>query len=194
MMNKPLLLIVFSSLLLLQGCAGMVAAGAATGGAAAVDRRTLGTQLGDQAIEMRALHRLGETKPLWDQSKLSVISTNGKALLLGQTPTEAYRSQAEEVVGGVPGVEEVFNEIRLGQPVSLAVRSQDTWITSKVKSTLLAEKNIDGTKIKVVTENAEVFLLGLVTQREADIAVQLSRNISGVAKVVTVFEYVQAAP
>ena len=188
------LLMILTSLVLLQGCAGLLVAGGATGGAMATDRRTVGTQLSDQTIEMRALHRLGETKPLWDNSRLAVVTTNGKALLLGQTPDDNGRRQAEEVVRGVPGVQDVFNEIRIGQPVSLSVQSRDTWLTSKVKSTLLAEKNLDGTKIKVVTENSEVFLIGLVTQREADIAVLLTRNIGGVAKVVTVFEYVQPAP
>ncbi len=191
---KQRYLLVLTTLVLLQGCAGVMLTGAGTGVGSATDRRTLGTQLSDQTIDMRALHRLGETKPLWDDSRLAVITTNGKTLLIGQTPTEAYRQQAEKIVKGVPGVSEVFNEIRLGQPVDLAGRSQDTWLTSKVKSTLLAEKNIDGTKIKVVTENGEVFLIGLVTQKEADISVQLTRNISGVKRVITVFELVQAAP
>jgi osmotically-inducible protein OsmY len=193
-MMKQRYLLVLASLVLLQGCAGVMLTGAGTGVNSATDRRTLGTQLSDQTIDMRALHRLGETKPLWDDSRLAVITTNGKTLLIGQTPTEAYRQQAENIVKGVPGVAEVFNEIRLGQPVDLAGRSQDTWLTSKVKSSLLAEKNIDGTKIKVVTENEEVFLIGLVTRKEADISVQLTRNISGVKRVITVFELVQAAP
>jgi osmotically-inducible protein OsmY len=193
-MMKQRHLLLLAAFTLLQGCAGVMMAGAGTGVGSVTDRRTVSTQVSDQAIDMRALHRLGETKPLWDDSRLAVITTNAKTLLIGQTPTEAYRQQAEEIVRSVPGVAEVFNEIRLGQPLSLSARSQDTWLTSKVKSTLLAEKNIDGTKIKVVTENAEVFLIGLVTQKEADIAVQLTRTISGVARVVTVFEFVQAAP
>jgi osmotically-inducible protein OsmY len=186
--------LILASVLLLQGCAGVMLTGAGTGVNSATDRRTLGTQISDQTIDMRALHRLGATKPLWDDSRLAVITTKGKTLLIGQTPTDTYRQQAEDIVRGVPGVSEVFNEIRIGQPVELAGRSQDTWLTSKVKSTLLAEKNIDGTKIKVVTENGEVFLIGLVTQKEADISVQLTRNISGVKRVITVFEFVQAAP
>lgn len=191
---KARLLLCFGTAVLLQGCAGVMVAGAGTGVGAAVDRRPVSTQVSDQAIDMRALHRLGETKPLWDDSRLAVVTTNARTLLIGQTPTEEYRRQAEEIVRGVPGVAEVYNEVRLGQPLSLAARSQDTWLTSKVKSTLLAEKNIDGTKIKVVTENSEVFLIGLVTQKEADIAVQLTRSISGVARVITVFEFIQAAP
>ncbi|WMC10134.1 division/outer membrane stress-associated lipid-binding lipoprotein [Oceanimonas pelagia] len=192
-MNKTLV-VLLTSLALLQGCAGLVAAGGATGANMITDRRTIGTQLSDQTIEMRALHRLGEEKPMWSESRFAVITTNGKTLLIGQTPTEAHRTRAEEIVRGVPGVTEVFNEVRIGQPLTLTQQSRDTWLTSKVKSTLLAEKNIDGSKLKVVTENTEVFLIGLVTRREADIAVQLTRNVAGVSRVVTAFEYVQDAP
>ncbi|MGP7734504.1 division/outer membrane stress-associated lipid-binding lipoprotein [Oceanimonas smirnovii] len=192
-MNKTLM-VILTSLTLLQGCAGLVAAGGATGANMITDRRTIGTQISDQTIEMRALHRLGEEQPMWDQSRFAAIATNGKVLLIGQTPSEEYRTRAEQIVADVPGVKEVFNEIRTGQPVSLSQQSKDTWLTSKVKSTLLAEKNLDGTKLKVVTENTEVFLIGLVTRKEADIAVQLSRNVAGVSRVVTAFEYIQPAP
>ncbi|MFP2770091.1 division/outer membrane stress-associated lipid-binding lipoprotein [Oceanisphaera sp. KMM 10153] len=193
-MMKQGYMLILTSALLLQGCAGAMLVGTGTGVGSVTDRRTFGTQISDQTIDMRALHRLGATKPLWDDSRFAVITTNGKSLLIGQTPTDVYRQQAEDIVRGVPGVSEVFNEVRIGQPVELAGRSQDTWLTSKVKSTLLAEKNLDGTKIKVVTENGEVFLIGLVTRKEADISVQLTRNISGVKRVITVFEFVQAAP
>ncbi|NHI01182.1 division/outer membrane stress-associated lipid-binding lipoprotein [Oceanimonas sp. MB9] len=192
-MNKTAA-VLLTSLALLQGCAGLVAAGGATGANVITDRRTLGTQLSDQTIEMRALHRLGEEKPMWNESRFAVITTNGKTLLIGQAPTEAYRARAEEIVRGVPGVTEVFNEVRIGQPLSLTQQSKDTWLTSKVKSTLLAEKNIDGSKLKVVSENGEVFLIGLVTQKEGDIAVQMTRSIAGVRQVMTMFEFVQAAP
>ena len=192
-MNKTLA-VMLTSLTLLQGCAGLVAAGGTTGANMITDRRTLGTQISDQTIEMRALHRLGEEKPMWNESRFAVITTNGKTLLIGQTPTEDYRIRAEEIVRGVPGVKEVFNEVRIGQPLTLTQQSRDTWLTSKVKSTLLAEKNIDGSKLKVVSENGEVFLIGLVTQKEGNIAVQLTRSIAGVRQVMTMFEYVQAAP
>ncbi|MCT7654906.1 BON domain-containing protein [Oceanimonas sp. NS1] len=115
-MNKTAA-VLLTSLALLQGCAGLVAAGGATGANVITDRRTLGTQLSDQTIEMRALHRLGEEKPMWNESRFAVITTNGKTLLIGQAPTEAYRARAEEIVRGVPGVTEVFNEVRIGQPL-----------------------------------------------------------------------------
>lgn len=180
--------------MLLQGCVGVMFAGVGTGIASVTDRRAASTQVSDQAIDVRATHRLGTTNPLAKDSRVVVITTNGKSLLLGQTPTQEYSQQAEKIVKEIPGVTEVFNELRITQPLDVTARSQDTWLTSKVKSTLLAEKNIDGTKVKVVTENSEVFLLGLVTQKEADISVQLARNVAGVKRVITVFEFVQAAP
>lgn len=185
--------IVIASALLLQGCAGLVLAGAGTGISSATDRRTLGTQVSDQTIDMRASHRLGDAKPLSDDSRVVVITTNSKSLLVGQAPTEAYREQAENIVKGVPGVEKVYNEVRLHEPLSVGERSNDSWLTSKVKSAILANKALDGTKIKVVSENDEVFLIGLVTQQEADIAVEVARNIKGVARVITVFELIQVA-
>lgn len=188
------LTLLFAITLLLQGCAGVMLAGAGTGIGSITDRRAVSTQVSDQTVDMRATHRLGTTNPLWADSRVVVITTNGKSLLVGQTPTQEYSQQAEAVVKGVPGVTEVFNELRITALLDITARSQDTWLTSKVKSTLLAEKNIDGTKVKVVTENSEVFLIGLVTQKEADISVQLARNIAGVKRVITVFEFVQAAP
>lgn len=191
---KQKLLIIAALAVLLQGCAGVMLLGAGTGVASVTDRRTVGTQVSDQTIDMRATHRLGEAKPLWDESRVVVITTKGKSLLVGQAPTEEYRQQAESIVKEVPGVSKVYNEIRLTQPLSVSARSQDTWLTSKVKSALLTNKKLDGTKVKVVTEGTEAFLIGLVTQEEADIAVELARNVAGVSHVITVFEFVQKAP
>ena len=191
---KTKIISILSLTLLLQGCVGVLFAGVGTGIASVTDRRATSTQVSDQAIDVRATHRLSTTNPLWKDSRLVVITTNGKSLLIGQTPSQAYSQQAEAIVKGIPGVSEVFNELRITKPIDMTARSQDSWLTSKVKSTLLAEKNLDGSKVKVVSENGEVFLLGLVTQREADISVQLARNIAGVKRVITVFEFVQAAP
>ncbi|ART80832.1 BON domain-containing protein [Oceanisphaera avium] len=191
---KAKLITTLSLSLLLQGCAGVLLAGAGTGVASLTDRRAVSTQVSDHAIDVRATHRLSTTQPLAEKSRVVVITTKGKSLLLGQTPTPELSQQAEEIVKDIPGVEEVFNELRITPPLDITARSQDSVLTSKVKSTLLAEKNIDGTKVKVVTEAHEVFLIGLVTQKEADIAVKLARNVSGVKRVITVFEFIQAAP
>lgn len=191
---KAKIITALSLSLLLQGCVGVMLAGAGTGIASVTDRRAVSTQVSDQAIDVRATQRLNTTNPLWAQSRVVVITTKGKSLLIGQTPTEEFSQQAEAIVKEVPGVVEVFNELRITQPLDITARSHDSLLTSKVKSVLLTEKNIDGTKVKVVTENKEVFLIGLVTQKEADIAVKLARNVGGVQRVITVFEFIQAAP
>jgi hypothetical protein len=114
-------------------------------------------------------------------------------LLVGQTPSDAYKQEAGKIVGRIEGVRHVYNELRLGKPVSIGVRSNDTWITSKVRADMLGTKNFDSTKVKVVTENSEVFLIGLVTRQEGDQAVEIARHVSGVKQVIKAFEFAQNA-
>ena len=184
-MKKPILaLALLTGALLLQGCAAVVVGGAAGTAKATGDRRTLGAQWDDQAIELKAANLLADNKPLSAASKISVYSNNGRVLLVGQTPSDAYKQEAGKIVGRIEGVRHVYNELRLGKPVSIGVRSNDTWITSKVRADMLGTKNFDSTKVKVVTENSEVFLIGLVTRQEGDQAVEIARHVSGVKQVI----------
>ncbi len=112
-------------------------------------------------------------------------------LLVGQTPSDAYKLEAGKIVARIEGVRHVYNELRLGQPVSIGVRSNDSWITSKVRADMLGAKNFDSAKVKVVTENGEVFLIGLVTRQEGDHAVEIARHVSGVKRVIKAFEFAQ---
>jgi len=176
-------------LIALQGCAGAVVVGAAATAVAVNDRRTLGSQIDDQSIELRAIHHVTSDKSLYDSSKISIISMNGRVLMIGQTPTAANRAKLEELVSQDDTIRQLYNEVRLGQPVSLATRSHDSWLTTKIKTLMTSRGQLDPTKIKVVTENGEVFLIGLVTGKEAETAVNIARNVSGVKKVVKVFEY-----
>lgn len=191
MKHSPLIALL-ASLLLLQGCAGVIVAGAATTAAVANDRRTIGSQLDDQSIELKASGELAKLKELSSVSRIVPVSTNGKVLLIGQTPNQGYKDQAGQTVAKIPGVRQVYNEIRLRQPIGLSGQSNDTWLTSKIKTDLLMRKNFDSTHIKVNTEDSEVFLSGLVTRAEGETAVDVTRQVSGVRKVVKVFEYVQA--
>ncbi|GAA4500272.1 division/outer membrane stress-associated lipid-binding lipoprotein [Pseudaeromonas paramecii] len=191
MKHSPLIALL-TSLLLLQGCAGVIVAGAATTAAVANDRRTIGSQLDDQSIEMKVNSELAKLKELNAVSRIVPVSTNGKVLLVGQTPNQGYKDKAGQVVAKIPGVRQVYNEVRLRQPLGLSGQSNDTWLTSKIKTDLLMRKNFDSTHIKVNTEDGEVFLSGLVTRAEGETAVEITRNVSGVRKVVKVFEYVQA--
>ena len=191
-MKKPILaLALLTGALLLQGCAAVVVGGAAGTAKATGDRRTLGAQWDDQAIELKAANLLADNKPLSAASKISVYSNNGRVLLVGQTPSDAYKQEAGKIVGRIEGVRHVYNELRLGKPVSIGVRSNDAWITSKVRADMLGTKNFDSTKVKVVTENSEVFLIGLVTRQEGDQAVEIARHVSGVKQVIKAFEFAQ---
>ena len=191
-MKKPILaLALLTGALLLQGCAAVVVGGAAGTAKATGDRRTLGAQWDDQAIELKAANLLADNKPLSAASKISVYSNNGRVLLVGQTPSDAYKQEAGKIVGRIEGVRHVYNELRLGKPVSIGVRSNDTWINSKVRADMLGNKKFDSTKVKVVTENSEVFLIGLVTRQEGDQAVEIARHVSGVKQVIKAFEFAQ---
>jgi osmotically-inducible protein OsmY len=191
-MKNRLLLITVASLALLQGCAGVFVAGAATTASIANDRRTVGSVIDDQNVELKALNAIASRKDMDKASRISATSVNGKVLLVGQTPYSQYSRDAEQLVAKIDGVRQVYNELRISKPVSFSTQSQDSWITSKIKSEMLTTKGVDSTRFKVVTENGEVFLMGLVTREEADKAVNIARHVSGVRKVIKVFEYIQS--
>lgn len=176
--------------LLLQGCAAvLVGTAAVTGAVVASDPRTTGTVIDDKGIKVKAITQLGEDEELWDQSHLNVTSVNGIVLLTGETPTEELRMRAGDIVSRIDKVRQVHNEIAIGVPTTLGVRSNDTWITSKVKASLIGTEGVPGVHIKIVTENGTVFLMGLVTREEGDKATDVARRIHGVKRVVKLFEY-----
>ncbi len=190
-MNK-LVQIALAGLVLsqLQGCATAVLGGAAaTGSAVALDRRTAGVFVGDQEIELRAQSRLSETFPK-NSANISTTSYNRQVLLTGQVLDESTRVRAGEIVKDVPDVRAVYNEISVSGATSLTSDANDTAITSKVKARMLRDERVPGTKIKIVTEVAVVYLMGLVSKDEAMIATEIARTTSGVTKVVVLFEYI----
>lgn len=182
-LSKAVLPVIFISLLSLQGCAAVAVGAAAVGISSATDPRTIGTQVDDQTIEMKTNAKLGNDEQLED-SRVSAISYDTNVLLVGQVPTEALKRRAEDVIRDTNGINKIFNQLRIGSKASAAVRAGDSWITSKVKLKFASNKSIDATDIKVVTENAEVFLLGHVSQAEADAAVEVARNVDGVERVI----------
>ena len=181
--------VVLSGLVLLQGCVAVAAGGAVAGASAAVDRRTTGTLVEDESIELKAVRAIMADKDLNSQSHLNVTSYNTVVLLTGETPTDELRQRAEQIARGVDKVTTVHNEITVAAPSSVMTRSSDTVITSKVKTKLLADKNIEGVNIKVVTENGVVYLMGLASRAEAERATEVARQTGGVQKVVKVFQY-----
>lgn len=189
-MKKLIPIALLGALLLqLQGCTTAVVGGAATGAAVALDRRTAGVFVSDQEIELRAMNRLREAFPQ-KTDNISTTSYNRQVLLTGQVPDDATRGRAGEVVRGIPDVRTVFNELTVSGVTSLTSDANDVSITSKVKTRLLRDDRVPGTKIKVVTEASVVYLMGLVTQAEASAAAELARTTAGVTKVVTLFEYI----
>ncbi|HSH30309.1 MAG TPA: BON domain-containing protein [Thiohalobacter sp.] len=187
------LFVVVAAALILNGCAPLVVGGTATGVAVVHDRRTAGTVLEDQAIELKALSALRKDEELYKQSHLNVTSYNMMVLLSGETPTEGYKQQAGQIVGGVEKVRRVYNELRVAAPSSMMTRSSDTLITGKVKTSLFRIKGMEGfdpTRVKVVTENGTVYLMGLLTRREGDAVAEQARSVGGVQRVVKLFEYI----
>lgn len=182
-LSKTALPVVFISLLSLQGCAAVAVGAAAVGISSATDPRTIGTQVDDQTIELKANAKLGNDEQL-DDSRVVAVSYDTNVLLVGQVPSEALKRRAEDVIKDTNGINKIFNQLRIGSKASAAVRAGDSWITSKVKLKFANNKSIDATNIKVVTENAEVFLLGHVSQAEADAAVEVARNVDGVERVI----------
>lgn len=187
-MNTLKLVCACTLLALLQGCAAAVVAGGASAVTSANDRRTLGAQIDDKNVVLKAKRALSDDAATAEGSNINITSYNGVLLLTGQTRSEAVRQQAQALVGKIDGVRDVQNQIRIGNNTAMTTRTRDGWISTKVKTQLLADEQVSGLNIKVVTENAEVFLMGLVTEQEAAKAVDIARHVDGVARVVRAFE------
>ena len=176
---------------LLSGCAPVIVGGAVMGGMVAVDRRTSGAQLEDQAIELKSISRLREL--LGERGHVSVTSYNRLVLISGEVPTEADRGAADQAVRQIENVRATVNELAVAVNSTLGSRSNDVIITSKVKASFIDAKDLQSNALKVVTERSIVYLMGRVTEREATRAAEVARSISGVQKVVRVFETISEA-
>jgi osmotically-inducible protein OsmY len=176
----------------LPACAPLLMGGAMVGTAlAATDRRTSGAQLEDQAIELKSISRLRDM--VGERGHVNVTSYNRIVLITGEAATDADKAAIERAVAGMENVRTTVNELAVMGASSLTSRTSDTLVTSRVKATLLDAKDLHATAIKVVTERGTVFLMGIVTEREATRAADLARAVSGVGKVVRVFELVSEA-
>ena len=174
----------------LQGCAVATVVAVTAGATMVADRRTFSKQIDDQSIEFVAHNELNKQKALSKNTNLHVISMNGTVLIIGQAPNSYLRDLAIKTIQDVPDIVTIHNQVRIGSTTAITTQSNDIWLTSKVKSALLANGDVNAKDIKVVTENSEVFLLGLVTKQEADIVVEITRNINGVSRVFKAFEYI----
>jgi osmotically-inducible protein OsmY len=171
----------------LQGCAPMVMVGAGAAVVAFEDRRTTGAQVDDQTIELRAGNRIDDR--FGSRVHVNVTSYNRYVLLTGEVPDEAARSEIENIVRGVTNVLGVTSDLQVAGISSATSRSNDTFLTTSVKTRFLRSGKFNAIHVKVVTEASVVYLLGVVTEQEAADAVELARTTSGVRKVVKMFEY-----
>ncbi|KAB2312337.1 BON domain-containing protein [Betaproteobacteria bacterium SCN2] len=178
-----------ASLPLMHGCAAVVVGGAATAVVVADDRRTAGTVVEDQEIELRAMNRLREGFPQKTVS-VSTVSYNRQVLLVGQVPDEATRAKVVDTVRAIPGVIGVHNEITISGVTSLTSKTNDASITTKVKARLLNTNAVQSNHVKVVTEAAVVYLMGLVRKDEGEAAGKVAAGTAGVSRVVKLFEYI----
>ncbi len=162
-------------LALLQGCAH--------------DRRTIGSMVDDSAVELKATGLL-TTDPTYRDAHVNVTSVNGILLLSGEAPTDEVRGSLLASVRNIPSIRRIVNEVRVAPPSTFSQRSRDAWITSKVKSRLIGTRGLHAARVTVVTENTSVFLMGLVSQQESELATNAATHVRGIERVVKLFEYV----
>ncbi len=173
----------------LAGCGAVIVGGAAaTTAVVATDRRTTGEQIDDQTIELRVASEMEQA--FGDKARILGTSYAGRLLIVGDVPTQADKQKAQEIASKITKVRHVDNFLRVGDITPLSVRTNDTWITSKVKSNLIATENVPSRTIKITTERGIVYLMGKVTDSESDRAAAVASSITGVNKVVKLFDIV----
>lgn len=190
-MKLSKLLITLASITVLQGCVAAAVVGIAGGAQIAADKRTVGQVIDDQTLELELYSILSKEKALAEHSNIQLTVVNGTLLIVGQTPNSYLKELAAKTFSNVKGITQVHNQLRVSNITSLLTRSNDVWLTSKVKTILFSDSEIEATNIKIVTENSEVFLMGLVSAQQATKSIEITRNISGVSRVFNAFEYVE---
>jgi osmotically-inducible protein OsmY len=178
---------VLAAAVLQAGCAAVAVTGISMGALSIADRRTVGTQAEDQGIEFKAMQHLSKLDPM---ANVSATSFNRKLLLTGQVPDDKTRREAAAIASRIEQVRNVHNELAIGFTATVATRAKDSSITAQVKARLFDAKDLQANTIKVITESGVVYLMGIVTRAEGEHAAKLASLVSGVRRVVTVFEYV----
>ena len=172
----------------LQGCVPLVAVGGATAIIAANDRRTVGAQVDDRNIELKISSAINSDDRLKD-THINITSYNGVVLLTGEAPTAEQRDLILNAARNIRGIRRTVNELRVAPASSGSRRSNDTWLTSKVKTKLIGVEKLDSTHVKVVTENEVVYLMGLLKREEAELATNAAADVGGIQRIVKLFEY-----
>jgi osmotically-inducible protein OsmY len=187
-------LLTLSMAMSLQGCVVFAAAGAGAAGTAVVvnENRSVNAITDDSNIEYTAGSEINQNPALNENSHISVVSFNHAVLLVGQVPSDSVKQQVQSLVQSLPKVSRVYNQLQVGPETTMTQRTKDTWITAKVKANMLSEKGLHSGQIKVVTENKVVYLLGIVSKHQAQLASDVARRVAGVQRVVTLFQYAQS--
>jgi len=190
-LNFRTLLLVLVSIYCLSACVPvlLVAAGATVGGALVYDKRGAKTIAQDRDIASNLLKEINNDAQLKQQTHITIAVFNNLMLVAGQASTDELRNRVYQMANNTPNLKRVYNEVTIEPPTSAGVQTNDGWITTKVKSAMLAEKGLNSSQIKVVTEKKVVYLMGVVTHKQADLAANVASSVSGVAKVVRIFEY-----
>ena len=190
---RPILSLILSlcaASALLSGCGTIMSSAGAGPIEEDPGERTFAQQMTDESIETQALVNINAADEAYDQAHLSVVSYNGFLLLVGQVPSEALKALATDVTRDLEAVRRIYNELEVGPETSAGTRTNDTWITTQVKSKLLASSDTPGRRVKVVTENAVVYLMGLLTAAEADRSALEAAEVKSVTRVVQLFEII----
>lgn len=191
-MSRPLCYFVLAlcAPLLLAGCGSMLAAMQVGPIQDPPTERTLAQKVEDESIETKATVNIHAANEAFHDANVAVVSYNGYVLIAGQVGTEKLKAQATDVVRKIDGVRRIYNELEIAAPSSAMTRTSDAWITTKVKTWLLGRSDTEGGRVKVVTEDGVVFLMGMVTLEEAERISSTAADIDGVQRVVRLFEIV----
>lgn len=189
MKRITLCVLVVTGILMLQGCVAAVIGAGAGVAKIASDPRTAGKQVDDTAIDSKISLKIKNESDYFKGSRIVVSSYNGNLLLIGQASSQSVIDRVVELANGVDSVEKIYNQIRIGNIISAGTMTNDAWITTNIKTKLIANKNTKARDIKVITENGEVFLLGIVTRDEGYTAGDIASRVSGVKLVTKIFTY-----
>ncbi|HHZ88329.1 MAG TPA: BON domain-containing protein [Chromatiaceae bacterium] len=191
MITRQSTLILIVLLGLLQGCATALVGGVAAGTAVVTDRRSMDTMVDDEGFELNALKAMFQDKTLYNTSHVNVTSYNQIVLLSGEAPSNDLRQRAERLIRGLGTIRKLHNQITIAAPSAMSSRASDTLITAHIKTAMLISSSlspVSASRVKVITENGTVFLMGILNATESDAAVEIARNVGGVQRVVPVFD------
>lgn len=185
--NRYFLLVCFI-LIMQSGCAAFFV-GAGTAAVVATDKRTAGDMIEDENIELKFINLLYPNKALSEHSHVNATSYNGWLLLTGEAKNPAVKQSIYNLAISIKNVSRVFNELTIATPSSMTTRASDTYITSKIKTRLLANEKTEGYHIKVVTEDGVVYLMGLISQQQSTEVIKVVKKVSGVQRIIKLFDY-----